>query len=286
MNVLSFGEILFDVIEGVVYLGGAPLNFSIHQRRVGLDVFLISKIGRDEYGQKVLDAFSTYNLSDSLLQIDDSLKTGEATVSLSEDKVPTFTIHRPCAWDAIEITQSINDALEKDYAIFYFGSLAQREEKTRNTLKYILERIHSEEIFFDINIRKNDYTKEILQYSMEKATIFKLNEDEFALIKKLFYKGQSVDEKGMLKMIAKDFSIKTICLTKGEKGAVCLRSGEYAEVGTPETTVVDTTGAGDAFSAEFCLRHIKGESLSVCLKEAVNFASYVAGFEGAIVPLG
>nr|WP_276307029.1 PfkB family carbohydrate kinase [Brachyspira sp. G79] len=162
-NILSFGELLYDVYDNVSVIGGAPFNYSLQlSRLIGHDDRLrfITALGNDDYSKDALSFINNENIDKSLIQILDNYETGKATVFLNEKKVPDYIIHENAAWDNIEYNKDIENALNENYDLFYFNILSQRNEKSYTTLKKIFKNIKSKYKVCDVTFRKNYYTKE------------------------------------------------------------------------------------------------------------------------------
>lgn len=276
MKALIFGEILYDVYENMPVIGGAPFNFAIQLSRMAeeKDVVMISAVGNDELGAKALELAKKEGINTACIEVLTEFDTGKALVFLNENKIPDYELVENVAWDNISLNEPIIKALEAEYDIFYCNLLAQRFQRSANTLKSIMQRLKAKIKVFDMTLRKSYFTKEKLEDSLHFANVLKINEEEFALIKKLFYADSKADERQILSFIQKDFSLPYIFLTLGENGA-CLQSqtGFFSQKVEKPVKVVDTLGAGDAFCAAFVYALFKGTLED---KEILNFASKVA----------
>ena len=251
-NILSFGELLYDVYDNTAVIGGAPFNYSLQlSRLIGSDDKLkfITALGNDDYSKDALKFISNENIDSSLIQILDNYETGKATVFLNENKVPDYIIHENAAWDNIEYTENINSALKEKYDIFYFNILSQRNEKSYSTLKQICKNINADYRVCDVTFRKNYYTKEKIKEALEFVNVLKINDDELAVIKGLFYPSLKNDNEILLKELNKDFNIDYIFLTLGKDGASVFYGNEYIFNPSSKIDVIDTVGAGDSFCA-------------------------------------
>ena len=141
-NILTFGEILYDIYDNTSVIGGAPFNYSLQLSRLiesNDKLRFITALGNDDYSKKAIDFINNENIDKSLMQILDNYETGKATVFLNENKVPDYIIHENAAWDNIEYNNDIENALKENYDIFYFNILSQRNEKSYDTLKNIFK---------------------------------------------------------------------------------------------------------------------------------------------------
>lgn len=281
LKFLSFGEVLWDVIGGVEYLGGAPLNFLAHSKFFDVDGYLVSSVGSDDRGERILNMMNNFGISANFVQKDSLHPTGWVDVFVSNDGQPVFTIHKDVAFDFCEYTDSLRIFLEKQTVdCFYFGTLAQRNEVSRSTLFRILDGISAREIFYDVNIRQNFYSSSVIVNSLKRATIVKCNEDEFGLLANLLYPNQSLDF--FVKSCMNDYPIKIIIVTKGDKGCDVYSNDKMFSVPGIEVKVADTVGAGDAFSAGFLSKYLKTDDAFISAMFGNRIGAYVASQSGAI----
>ncbi|MBN2736392.1 MAG: carbohydrate kinase [Spirochaetales bacterium] len=282
-RILVFGEILFDVYPSEKHLGGAPLNFAYHLHHLGFRVKLLSAVGNDEKGREILDFLSTEKMDCSLIQKSQEYPSGEVRVSLDEQGSPEYDILMPVAWDDISQTRpGEQEAACCD--LFYFGSLCLRSEKSRASLFALLEKIKKDvPVFFDINLRQNYYSQTIIEKSLQNCTILKCNLDEFDVLSEYFSLSDS--EHKRLSQLSRMFKINTIILTKGEKGSLLFDSTGVFELELKSDmtkSVIDTVGAGDAFSALFVYGKLRHWDVSLALRRASDFAEKICAIKGAL----
>lgn len=274
-NILSFGELLYDVYDNTAVIGGAPFNYSLQLSRL-IDnddkLKFITALGDDDYSKDALSFIEHENIDKSLIQILQNYDTGKATVFLNDKKIPDYIIHENAAWDNINYNNDIENALKENYDIFYFNILSQRNEKSYNTLKNIFKNINSKYIVCDVTFRKNYYTKEKIKESFEFVNILKINDDELYVIKELFYHSLQNDNEILLKAINKDFNIDYIFLTLGSYGASVLYNNEYIFNPSNKVDVIDTVGAGDSFCAALSYAILRGLNIN----DIIKFASFVS----------
>lgn len=282
-KVMSFGELLYDVYDNVSVIGGAPFNYSLQLSRL-LDKYdklkFITALGNDDYSKKALSFIDNENIDKSLIQLSNDYKTGIATVFLNENKVPDYIIHENAAWDNIEYNNDIENALKENYDMFYFNILSQRNEKSYSTLKNIFKNINAKYKVCDVTFRKNYYTKEKIKESLEFINILKINDDELAVIKDLFYSSLENDNETLLKAIHKDFNIDYIFLTLGASGAAVFHNGEYIFNPSNKVNVIDTVGAGDSFCAALSYALLRGLDIHNVLKFAANVSEEMVQLKG------
>lgn len=279
-KILCFGEVLLDHIENELYLGGAPVNFAINCSNLGLEVDLYSAVGEDSLGElaKLLMAEQGLNLN-YIATLAES-KTGEVKVEIVEGE-PHYQIEENVAYD--EIPQAIFDhqLSSKFYDLFYFGTLAQRDIRSRQTLDKILAAGNFRHAFFDCNLRQGFYTLETLKKSLQHATIFKANESEIEIIIAKMH-GMVCPMPEACELLAKEFDIATILVTAGATGAHLLHQGQYNFVASTPVALVDAVGAGDAFSSAFAVNFVKGKNPIDSVKAGHRLGGIVANQRGAI----
>ena len=277
-NVTAIGEIIFDIYPGYKTPGGAPLNFIYHINKLTGNGSFISRVGNDIEGNEVISFLERSGLPISNIQIDDKHETGAALANLDQNKIPHWEIPSGRAYDFIE-TPPNPDKIIKNSSCFYFGSLAQRMEKSRETIQSFFGK--KMKYFFDINIRQNYYKKDILESSLSAADVLKVNEEELKLLHDLFIPGKFDLNKSASAIIDK-FDIELAAVTLGEKGAWLFRGQEYDFYKTIASNVVDTTGAGDAYSAILCIGYLNKMKLDKINKLASDFATEIIKIPGAI----
>ncbi len=250
MRILSVGELLWDVFPDSERLGGAAFNFSAHARRLGHEVWFLSAVGRDERGRAALERAAAIGLPAEYIRSVPDAPTGTVTVRLDAEGKPAFTIHRPAAYDFVEIG---SEALAALAALrpewIYHGTLHQAEPRMRELFRRIAEAVPARR-FYDINLRRDCYSAALVDELMRGAQAVKLNEDEAVEVDGMF--GRRHRD---LEDFCRDWSARlgweAVCVTRGERGCAVLARGEWAEAPGYAVTVVDTVGSGDAFAAAF-----------------------------------
>ncbi|MBF0288962.1 MAG: carbohydrate kinase [SAR324 cluster bacterium] len=282
-RILCFGEVLFDVYPEYQRLGGAPLNFAYHLHQLQQTVAFVSRIGDDENGNAVLQQLSSHQFPTDMIQTDPQHPTGTVQVTLDEQAVPSFDIVEDVAYDHIQKNTKVDQFLQEGIDLFYVGTLAQRGAVSQQTVKQILALIPpSASVFYDINLRPPFYTMEIIEQTLQKSTIVKLNKDEFDILKKNFAaKGEEVDA---AQQLMERFDVD-LCITKGGQGGVYYslsRSSGCSYQVTPASDVVDTVGAGDGFAAMLCYGILQKQPMEEVLGRASRFAVEVCRVSGAL----
>ncbi len=271
MKVACFGELLFDHIEGVYYLGGAPTNFAGHCAKLGAQSYLITAIGDDELGARGFKEATSQGIRpDFISTVEEPTGTVEVTL---EDGIPSYDIAFS-AWDHISFSEGQKEAIsEIDLDLFYFGSLAQRSQANRDFLFDLLSRIKFKEAFLDVNLRQEFYSTEILKNSFTYATIIKVNDEELPIISKMLFEVE-LEPHDFFMRIAQEYAIQTLILTCGKDGAYYYTDDIEGHVIPNDVKVVDTVGAGDSFSAGFMSALFQTGDV----EKAVIFATYLADF--------
>lgn len=274
-NILVFGEILYDIYDDVAVIGGAPFNYSVQLSRLiskNDNLKFITALGKDDFSKDAFKFIENENIDSSLMQVLNNYETGKATVFMNENKIPDYIIHENVAWDNIEFNSDIEKALKEKYDLFYFNILSCRSEKSYNTLKNIFKNIDSKYKVCDVTFRKNYYTKEKIKEALEFINILKINDDELAIIKSLFYPNLQNDNEILLKNLNKDFNIDYIFLTLGKSGASSFYNNQYIFKPSNKIKVIDTVGAGDSFCAALSYAILK----KLDIKKVLDFASAVS----------
>ncbi|MBV8389209.1 MAG: carbohydrate kinase [Mucilaginibacter sp.] len=278
-TVLCFGEILWDTFEDGKKAGGAPMNVAMHLKQQKVDVGFASSIGNDRSGDELIQFLKQNNLfSDSLIQRDDRYPTCEVTVELDEHQHATYIIPQPVSWDDIELSSFLEHAVVHASAVV-FGSLACRSDVTRNTLLNLLDETNALKIF-DVNLRAPHYTLSTIETLATKADVVKMNEDEAQLL----IGGNNKDLKEVINEFRSKYHPQTICITRGENGAIVWHDNQFYESPGCAVEVGDTVGAGDSFLATFVAGLLSGKPMQQLIEHACAVGSFVASKRGANPP--
>lgn len=274
---VCFGEILYDVFPEQERIGGAPLNVASRLSGLGISTEMISKVGNDEKGEKLISYLKSKNIKTENITKDTKYPTGVVNVTLSTSGSATYEIAHPAAWDKIEISEEIKNSVQKADA-FIFGSLICRDEVSQKTLFELLPDANYR--IFDINLRPPHYHKDTLVKLMDKADFIKFNDDElFEIAEMLGSRYNSLEQN--LQYLSEKTNTKTICVTKGRHGAVLLKDGTRYYNSGFKVRVKDTVGAGDSFLASLIAGLLKNEEIQGTLDFACAMGALVAGEEGA-----
>jgi fructokinase len=274
----GIGELLWDVLPSGKQFGGAPCNFAFHAMQAGCDSYVVSAIGRDELGSELKNVISDLDLSNKYVQ-ENEFPTSTVTVKLDDNGHPDYTIHENVAWDHIRFNQDMGK-IAKELDAVCFGSLAQRNPESENSIKSFIAATNPGCLkVFDINLRQNYYSKEIILDSLNLSDVLKLNEDELPVV--AGYLGFIGSTENQLDMILSHFNLKYIVYTMGSLGSIIKSPEESSYAEGPKVQVADTVGAGDSFTAIFITGILKGIPLKVTHKKATEIAAYVCTQKGA-----
>lgn len=275
----GLGEVLFDVLPTGAKIGGAPANFAFHCKQQGLDAMAISSVGKDALGFKARDLLACNFLPALLLENDK--QTGAVNVDLSEDGVPTYTFLDDTAYDNIPLTPLLLETA-KSLDMVCFGSLAQRNRPSHGTIMAFLDVMKEESIkVFDVNLRREYYSKNVIEESLKRSDVFKCNEDELPILSEIAGLKEATSDRYFEYL--KNRGIECFIFTEGAKESTIYLNNEKSVLPTPKVeNIVDTVGAGDSFTATVISSLMKGESLEKAHEKAVNIAAYVCTQKGAM----
>lgn len=282
--VVGFGEALWDMLPDGKKIGGAPANFAYHVSQWGPPSFVVSGVGDDPLGREIIENFSEKKLNFILEKVD--YPTGTVQVTLDENGAPSYEIREGVAWDNIPLTERILALAARTRAVS-FGSLAQRNSVTRETLYKFLDAMPKDGdryVVFDVNLRQNFYNKEILCESLERCNVMKINDEELVILSRMFgYPG--IDLKDKCWILLGKYNLKILILTCGINGSYVFTPGHVSYLPTPVVDVADTVGAGDSFSGVFIASLLRGCSIDQAHANAVAVSAYVCTKEGAMPEL-
>lgn len=280
--IVGLGEALWDCLPEGKKLGGAPANFAYHAGQFGHDSLAVSAVGNDPLGQETLDEFDKKGVKYLMPEVD--YMTGTVQVELDIEGVPTYDIKEGVAWDNIPFTPEI-EAVAKNSRAVCFGSLAQRSSVSRQTIQKFLEATPKGCLkIFDINLRQNFYSKEIITNSLKHANILKINDEELVTIGRLFgYPGLDIENKCWL-LLGK-YNLDMLVLTCGVNGSYVFAPNLQSFRETPTVEVADTVGAGDSFTGAFASAILAGMPITEAHKLAVDVSAYVCTQNGAMPKL-
>ena len=279
--VVGMGEALWDVLPEGKKIGGAPANFAYHVSQFGLPSCVVSAVGNDALGNEIIENFTSKGLNHLIEEV--PYPTGTVQVEIDQAGIPQYEIKENVAWDNIPYTAKLEQLAEKTKAVC-FGSLAQRNVVSRNTINRFLDAMPQTDdslIVFDVNLRQGFYNKEILCNSMKRCNILKINDEELVTVSRMFgYPGIDLQDKCWI-LLGK-YNLKMLILTCGINGSYVFTPGNVSFQPTPKVEVADTVGAGDSFTAAVIANIHKGRSVAEAHSCAVRTSAYVCTRPGAM----
>jgi len=285
MRIVSVGEVLWDVIGDTEFLGGAPLNFAANLQRLGNSVVLLTAVGDDSRGRRVLAQMRELGLTTEYIQIVTEQPTGTAEVSTDASGSASFLIRRPAAFDLFVADDSTLARLRlfrPDW--IYFGTLAQVDAHGEEALLRIIDCAVESNRFYDMNLRAGHWNIDLIERLSRLATVVKLNDAEAELLFQLTFETRQFSLEEFCHYWSSKYGVNTICVTLGSKGCAVF-SGEVLNrfPGYP-VTVADTVGAGDAFAAAFLHGLHLGWPIGRIAQFANALGAHVASRSGATPP--
>jgi fructokinase len=283
---LSFGEVLWDLFYDGPRFGGAPANFACHAALLGGNVSMLSAVGEDAKGERALDFLRGFRIDTSLIQRTPLAPTGEVHVGFDAEGNHAFTIAESSAWDHIEWPDALSSRLNQINAV-YFGTLGQRHPTSRGTLRRLLELAKTRELhrILDINLRSPFFDDALILDSVACASVLKLSHEELPTVAQACGIPHEDDAQQTLQALLGAHSLDLIAMTRGADGAMLVSPTETLEHPGFPTEVIDTVGAGDAFTAALAVGLLRGSPLEHILHIACKTASEVCSQQGAIPDL-
>ena len=277
--VIGIGEALWDMLPEGKKLGGAPANFAFHAGQFGLESMAVSAIGLDPLGEEIAKELEEHGLPFHLDRID--YPTGTVQVTLDSNGIPRYEIKEDVAWDNIPYTKELADLAGRAQAVC-FGSLAQRNPVSRETIGWFLDAVPEDCLkVFDINLRQSFYSKEIIEDSLRRCDILKINDEELEIVKEMFGL-EDLPTEGLCRSIIDEYRLKMLILTCGVNGSHVFSGDVSSFIETPKVNVADTVGAGDSFTGAFVASILKGKSVREAHEAAVKVSAFVCTQSGAM----
>jgi fructokinase len=277
-EIVGLGEILWDLLPAGRQLGGAPFNFTFHCHQLGRASVMVSRIGADDLGRDIRDAVRQLGLCDTYLQEDAQHPTGTVDVKLDATGQPSYIINPEVAYDYLAWDDTLQSLIGGAQAIC-FGTLIQRSPVARATIQRVLQTARGRLVVYDINLRQQFYTREIIEASLRACRWVKLNSDELAVLRQLFGLTRPGDSGGLSELRTR-FDVELACLTRGAHGCLVQTADEEIVVPGLPVKVVDTVGAGDSFTAGLLVYALEGRPLADAAVFANRLAARVAGSAG------
>jgi fructokinase len=283
-TVVAFGEVLWDILPSCTVLGGAPFNFAYRVNALGDTGLMASRLGRDDLGRRAFDSIASLGLHAGLLQWDEDAPTGTVQVSFDAQNRPDYVIVPNAAYDRIMLTDALVNAVERADCLC-FGTLAQRAATSAETLATLLKKAAGARKLLDINLRKDCYNEDSVAFSLGSADVLKLNEDEAHALGRML--GLRYDTlRGFCENVAAEWGLQFCLVTLGENGAFGYAAdGRQTYAPGYKIKLADSLGSGDAFSAGFVHRILRGASLEEAVAFGNVLGAIVATQTGATTPI-
>ena len=279
-TIVGLGELLWDLFPERKQLGGAPANFAYMTSLLGDHARIASRVGRDALGNEAIRVLKSLHLDTTHIQEDQTHPTGTVTVALNADGQPKYEISEHVAWDFLQMTDGWSHLARQADAIC-FGSLAQRSAVSRETISDFLRQLRPRALrVFDVNLRQKFFTREVLDQSARLADIVKCNHEEVVIVARIL--GSSGEDlQASAQWLLQAYPLKLLCVTRGEHGSVLFSPSEIQAHPGYRVKVVDTVGAGDAFTAALVHHYLRGASLETMNEAANQMGAWVASQSGA-----
>lgn len=278
-HIIGIGEALWDMLPAGRQLGGAPSNFAYHMSQFGFDATAVSAVGRDAAGDDLISELDSRSLKHLMPRVDHP--TGTVEVTLDSAGVPQYDIRRDVAWDFIPLTPELQ-SLASACRCVCFGSLAQRSAVSRATITALLDAMPQQTLkVFDINLRQEYYGRDVVEASLSRCHILKINDEETHAVARLLSLGTD-DEQQICLQLKQQYGLRAVILTCGTNGSHVFHDGGISSLPTPHVTVADTVGAGDSFTAGFCAALLSGCPVGKAHEVAVATSAYVCTQHGAM----
>lgn len=277
-NVAGIGELLWDVFPTHKRLGGAPANFAYHCSGLGATAWPVSCVGADPLGELICNTLREKGVDTRYVMESGAYPTGTVEVVLNAGK-PSYDIRENVAWDHIVCGNELN-AFAATLDAVCFGSLSQRAGESRGAIRSFLQHVpHDALKIFDVNLRQEFYSKELIEESLKRANILKLSDEELPVLAGYFdLQGGTLAQ---LTQLRERFDLKLIAYTRGPDGSLLVGSGEVDDSAGLVTKAVDSVGAGDSFTAALCMGLLRGWALKKVNEFANEVATFVCSQKGA-----
>ena len=278
MNILSFGEIVWDVYPDAAYIGGAPLNFAAHLARHGDEVWLSSAVGDDEWGDRSLAALRDFGIHTDFVSVL-AKNTGLCRVTLDAAGVPTFSLADPAAYDEIDVAR-----VTGSFDLLYFGTLALRREPNRAALSRLLSSGDFRQVMVDLNLRPPYVSDEPVRFALTHASILKLSDEDWRLMAPFLTADPNANAPDVVRFLAERFkNLTCVIVTLGARGAYSWdRAQGETTCGCAPVPVCSTVGAGDGFAAGFAHAYLTGAPLRDAMVHATKIAGFVVSHPEAV----
>lgn len=278
-SLVGVGEVLWDLLPGGKLLGGAPANFAYHAMSLGGKGYVVSCVGDDEPGYELLNELDQMGLNRQFVALDHQHPTGTVSVSIDAWGAPEFIIQEDVAWDYIPFSPKLLGLVARVNAVC-FGSLAQRSGVSCATIRTLLQSTPSDCLrVFDVNLRKPYYNASIIKETLQLTDVLKLNDQELKVVAHMCaIRGTEYE---IITKLLEQYNLEIIALTKGGEGSLLYNRERSSYCEAPFVNVVDTVGAGDAFTAALIMGMLQKLPLETLHENATKLSAYVCTKKGA-----
>ncbi|WP_236975943.1 PfkB family carbohydrate kinase [Membranihabitans maritimus] len=278
INVLAVGEVLFDVIQNNYKLGGAPFNVAAHMAQLKNNSYILSTVGSDHLGDQIEEEAKELGVHTDFLVKSGQKPTGTVEVVFNDGE-PDYEIMEDVAYDYLQVKYDHLESVNWD--IVLFGTLAQRTANNQVFYEKLLHTIEADWIYFDANLRREFYNKEVIETSLKAANIIKFNEEEIAILSNLLY-GEKLGPEFFADLLRSDYNVEICIFTFGKDGSKAFYQGKTYTQPIVKVRTRDTVGAGDAFNAGFLDSWVQEKDIQKGLAAGSRLGAFVAGQRGAI----
>lgn len=279
--VVGLGELLWDCFGDSRLPGGAPANVAFQACQLGCLGVVASRVGRDGLGDELVAFLQSQGLRTDWVQRDPMRPTSTVTVDTSRPDHPRYVIHEDVAWDYLQFDAALEDLMGRAEAVC-FGTLAQRSRQSRETIHRALQAVRPEcLVVYDVNLRQHYYQRDWVEQSLARSAIVKLNAEEVIELDKLLGL-ESPDQIAFARELQECFGVKTVCITRAERGCLLVGRDEVIDSPGVPVKVADAVGAGDAFTAALIVAQLRAWPLVSQASFANGVGALVAGRPGAM----
>ena len=278
--IAGIGEVLWDVYPDAAHFGGAPANFACHAASLGAEAWMVSAVGADELGDRALDSLGQRGVECASVTRDPKHATGRVLVTLDATGQASYEFAADTAWDHLSWSDQRASLARRCDAVC-FGTLGQRSPISRDTIRRFVEATPPTSLkVFDVNLRQHFYDTETIESSLQIASALKLNGEELPIVAELCGIKARAPRDQLMELMSR-YQLRLAALTHGPDGALLIAAGEESECPAVPTTVVDTVGAGDAFTATLVFDFLRGLPVVEINRHANAVASFVCSQPGA-----
>jgi fructokinase len=273
-------------------LGGAPANVAFHFGQAGGWAQLVTRVGDDPDGRRAIALLEDL-VDTSLIQVDPDRATGEVTITVERGE-PRYTLHAGRAWEAIECTPTVEDAI-REAGVFLYGTLSQRTPDGLAQWQRAVTAAARTLKVYDANLRPNDRATHVVAEALAHADVIKLNDREVAQLTSLLgwddpiARLRTAEPLPVLAPSEADRHQATaarsriVVVTHGAQGSTIYPiDGPPIDIaGVQSAPGGDNVGCGDAYLALLVYGMTSGWDLAMSGRIASRWAAAVAEVRGA-----